>query len=123
MRTFKIERCPAYGTAFTLFFGPQARAELLRQLKERISAWYELTSCAPIRDLDLEAGLPSQAADLARDLRLEVVPPTDKQFIHRVLNHVVLTGLSNIDTIRYHQELLQECSAHPEVMRGFATYC
>ncbi len=75
----------------------------------------------PARDFDLEIELPSSAADLVADLELETVLGAmagDDPRIHQSALQALLTGFS-LDgaTIRYRQEILQDCLRRPGVVR------
>jgi DNA mismatch repair ATPase MutS len=74
----------------------------------------------PARDFTPEQKLPSHAAALIQDLELnilfEAMAQGDK-YLYEVANQVVLSILDEPNTIRYRQEILQDCLRNPEVVR------
>ena len=72
------------------------------------------------RDFDWEAGLPPGHEDLIHDLELgtllRAMAAGDK-LLHEVATKVLLTSLDNPEAIRYRQQVLADCLAHPEVIR------
>jgi hypothetical protein len=72
------------------------------------------------RDFDFEADLPPGYQDLIQDLELttllEAMAAGDK-FLFGVSRTVLLTSLDHPETIRYRQQVLDDCRAHPEVVR------
>ena len=73
------------------------------------------------RDFDLERDLPWNEAALTQDLELDVLFDAMAQgdpFLFRVAKTAVLTAVENdLDTIRYRQDILQDCLNHPSVIR------
>ncbi len=73
----------------------------------------------PDRDFDTSQPLPPQAADLEQDLALPILfqaMAQEDKFVLDVVRRVVLAGSTDIATIRYRQEILQDCLQHPEVL-------
>ncbi len=74
----------------------------------------------PNRDADPKAPLPWQAEALEQDLGLpqvyEAMAQGDK-FLHAAARRVLLDSLEDVDLIRYRQAVLQDCLAHPDVVR------
>jgi DNA mismatch repair ATPase MutS len=74
----------------------------------------------PDRDFDPEQELPSNEAELTQDLELntlfEAMALGDK-FLHKVSQQAILSGLDDLDTIRYRQEILKDCLKNSEVIR------
>ena len=74
----------------------------------------------PDRDCDLEAGLPPHVETITQDLELdtlfEAMAQGDK-FVREVARKAVLSSLYAPGTIRYRQEILADCLAHPETVR------
>ena len=74
----------------------------------------------PNRDADPEAPLPWQAEALEQDLGLpqvyEAMAQGDK-FLHAAARRVLLDSLEDVDLIRYRQAVLQDCLAHPDIVR------
>jgi hypothetical protein len=72
-------------------------------------------------DVDLKRPLPWNAEALVKDLGLDILSHSMAQtdtFVLDVVRRVVLSGTDNdIDTIRYRQDVLQDCLKHPAVMR------
>jgi len=72
------------------------------------------------RDFDWGAGLPPGHQDLIRDLELgtllQAMAAGDK-LLYEVSATVLLTCLDDPDAIRYRQQVLADCLAHPEVIR------
>jgi hypothetical protein len=72
------------------------------------------------RDFDFGADLPPGYQDLIQDLELttllEAMAAGDK-FLFGVSRTVLLTSLDHPETIRYRQQVLADCRAHPEVVR------
>jgi hypothetical protein len=74
----------------------------------------------PGRDFDFTAGLPAGHQDLIQDLELgtllRAMAAGDK-FLYEVSVKVLLASLDDPDAIRYRQQVLADCLAHPEVIR------
>ncbi|HVY57724.1 MAG TPA: DNA mismatch repair protein MutS [Xanthobacteraceae bacterium] len=77
------------------------------------------------RTCDPQRGLPWNAETLTADLALRTLFETmaqDDDCVFEVSRRVVLGGVSgDIDTIRYRQAVLQDCLAHPAVIRELYT--
>jgi DNA mismatch repair ATPase MutS len=74
----------------------------------------------PDKDFDFEAGLPAGHQDLIQDLELPAVleaMAAGDQFLLGVSTKVILASLSDPETIRYRQQILQDCIARPDVIR------
>jgi hypothetical protein len=74
----------------------------------------------PDRDLKPDQELPSNAAALIQDLELTTLfegMAQGDRYLYEVANQVVLSSLDEPDTIRYRQEILQDCLRNPEVVR------
>jgi MutS domain V len=72
------------------------------------------------RDFDWEAALPPGHEDLVQDLELGTVlqaMAAGDNLIHEVSGKVLLAGVEDPEAIRYRQQVLADCLAHPEVMR------
>jgi len=72
------------------------------------------------RDFDWEAGLPPGHEDLIQDLELGTLlraMAADDKLLYEVSMKVLLTCLDDLDAIRYRQQVLADCLAHPEVIR------
>jgi hypothetical protein len=72
------------------------------------------------QDFDFEAPLPDGSADLIQDLELgtliRAMSGGDK-FLTEVSTKVLLAALHDQDAIRYRQQVLADCLAHPGVIR------
>ncbi len=73
-------------------------------------------------DFDARRGLPWNAEALAADLSLttlfEAIAQQD-DCVFEVARKVVLSGVkSDLDTIRYRQDILRDCLDHPEIVRA-----
>lgn len=70
---------------------------------------------------DPHAGLPWNESALVEDLELDTLFSAmagDDDCIFEVSRKIVLTGVrDDVDTIRYRQEILQDCLNHPDVVR------
>jgi hypothetical protein len=73
------------------------------------------------RDVDWEAGLPPGYEDLIQDLELgtllQAMAAGDK-LLYEVSAKVLLASLDDPEAIRYRQQVLADCLAHPEVIRN-----
>jgi DNA mismatch repair ATPase MutS len=71
------------------------------------------------RDFDFDAGLPPGHENLTQDLELTTLLSAmaggDKS-LHEVCAQVLLTSLDDPRAIRYRQQVLADCLAHPEVI-------
>lgn len=74
----------------------------------------------PDKDFVLDQRLPSNEADLTQDLELntlfDAMGQGDK-YLSNVAKRVVLSSLDRPEVIRYRQEILRDCVAHPDVVR------
>jgi len=74
----------------------------------------------PVEDFDFRAELLAGHEDLIQDLELntllEAMAAGDK-FLFGVARTVLLTSLGDPEAIRYRQQVLADCRAHPEVVR------
>jgi hypothetical protein len=74
----------------------------------------------PDGDFDLTAELPPGHADLSQDLELgtllAAMAGADK-FRRDVSARVLLTSVNDPEVIRYRQQILADCIAHPDVIR------
>lgn len=74
----------------------------------------------PDQDFDPEQALPSNETVLTQDLELDTMLEAmalGDNFVFKVARQAVLTSLAAPDTIRYRQEILQDCLRHPDVVR------
>ncbi len=74
----------------------------------------------PDRDFDFEAALPPAHDDLVQDLELVTVldaMAAGDDFLFEISTKVVLASLSDLEDIRYRQQILADCIAHPDVIR------
>jgi len=78
------------------------------------------------RDLERQRRISSSPAEpgrydgLAQDLELETVWAAmagDSEFLYETAKRVTLTGLHTPEEIRYRQQVLADCLAHPDVVR------
>ena len=73
------------------------------------------------RDFPWGAGLPPGHEDLIRDLELgtllQAMAAGDK-LLYEVSEKVLLASLDDPEAIRYRQQVLADCLAHPEVIRN-----
>lgn len=75
----------------------------------------------PDRDFDMEQPLPWQAPALIQDLELTTLfnaMSLGDQFLFDVAQKAVLLSLTDLDVIRYRQDILADCLNHPEVVRS-----
>ena len=75
----------------------------------------------PDRDFDPEGPLPWNAADLIQDLELGILLDAmagDDAFLKQASRTALLSSLDDPDLIRYRQEILQDCLAHPHVVQA-----
>ncbi len=76
---------------------------------------------SPISDFDAEAPLPDGAETLTRDLDLGTLFDAmagDDAFLAQTVPKVVLRGLTDPMHVRYRQDVLLDCIAHPDVARA-----
>lgn len=74
----------------------------------------------PDRDFDPQQPLPWNESDLVQDLELNVVFNAMAQgdkFIYEVARRVILTSETDLEVIRYRQEILQDCLDNAEIIR------
>jgi hypothetical protein len=74
----------------------------------------------PDADFDLTAELPAGFADLIQDLELGTLLTAmagGDKFRRDVSARVLLTSVQDPEVIRYRQQILADCIAHPEVIR------
>jgi MutS domain V len=74
----------------------------------------------PDRDFDLQRDLPSNEADLAKDLELDVllrVMASGDQFLLTVAKWGIHSGLASPAEIEYRQHVLADCIDQPRVVR------
>jgi hypothetical protein len=75
----------------------------------------------PDRALDVQSAPPAQAEDLIHDLALETLLASmaaGDRFVHDVSRVVLLAAVDgDAATIRYRQEVVADCLAHPEMAR------
>jgi len=72
------------------------------------------------RDFDLQQALPPQAQTVTQDLELSTLFAAMAQgdrFLLEVARKAVLSSVSDLETIRYRQHILQDCLNHAEVVR------
>lgn len=75
----------------------------------------------PDRDFDPEQKLPYHPDELVQDLGLEALfeaMAAGDKFLYDIARQVVLSPLTDLDVIRYRQEILQDCLNHPDVVRA-----
>jgi hypothetical protein len=73
------------------------------------------------RDFDWDAALPPGHEDLIQDLELVTLlqaMAADDKLLYEVATKVLLAGLDDPEAIRYRQQVLADCRAHPEVLRN-----
>lgn len=74
----------------------------------------------PTLDFDLDATLPSNTEDLTADLELDRLLASmaaGDGFLYHVAQSAVLRGSVDGDEIRYRQDVLRDCMAHPDTTR------
>lgn len=74
----------------------------------------------PNRNFDPKAPLPPQSEALIQDLELETLfqaMARGDKFLYQTARQVLLSSLNDPEEIRYRQEVLRDCLAHPEVIR------
>ncbi len=72
------------------------------------------------RDLDAQRPLPSNLEDLTQDLELGTLlnaMAAGDRFLYDRAHEALASGLSDLDTIRYRQDILRDCLRHPAVVR------
>ena len=74
----------------------------------------------PDTDLDLDADLPTHANDMTQDLELERVLAAmadGDEFVLDIARRTMLLSLTDAEAIEYRQAILDDCLAHPELIR------
>jgi len=74
----------------------------------------------PNRDFDPQQPLPWNESDLIQDLELNVILNSMAQgdkFLYDIARRVILTSQTDLEVIRYRQQVLQDCLDHPEIIR------
>ncbi len=74
----------------------------------------------PDKDFRPEGELPPGAADLERDLGLDIVfdaMAAGDEFLREVARRVILTGIDNPEAARYRREITRDALEHPQVIR------
>ncbi|WP_243119701.1 MutS-related protein [Pelotomaculum propionicicum] len=72
------------------------------------------------RDFDLKGELPSNRQALTQDLELSTLFKSmalGDDFLFEVAKKAVLSGLNNLDTILYRQNILKDCLNNPSIIR------
>jgi DNA mismatch repair ATPase MutS len=72
------------------------------------------------RDFDLQQKLPWNAPALIQDLELTTLfdaMALDDKFLLEVARTAILTGLTDLDTIRYRQDILRDCLNNASIVR------
>jgi DNA mismatch repair ATPase MutS len=71
-------------------------------------------------DFDLQQKLPPNAQALIQDLELQTLfnaMALGDKFLFEIAKQAVLTGITDLDTIRYRQQILQDCLQNPSIVR------
>jgi len=74
----------------------------------------------PDKDFDPDQTLPPNAANLIQDMALQLVfeaMAANDEYLENVIQRVVLSSLNEETTIRYRQEILQDCLLNPDVIQ------
>ncbi|HYB01837.1 MAG TPA: hypothetical protein VED37_16575 [Ktedonobacteraceae bacterium] len=72
------------------------------------------------QDFDLQQQLPSNAQALTQDLELQTLfnaMALGDKFIFEVVKQAVLSSVTDLDTIHYRQDILQDCLKNPSIVR------
>lgn len=72
------------------------------------------------RDFDPDSPLPDNAGALMQDLELDILLRAmagDDKYLYEISQKILLTGLQDIDDVRYRQEVLADCLAHQAAVR------
>lgn len=73
------------------------------------------------RDFDSQGQLPAHVQDLIQDLELNTLfnaMAAGDKFLFEVVQRAVLFSLSDLDAIRYRQDILKDCLKNPSVVRN-----
>ena len=73
------------------------------------------------RDFDFDAEFPAHSGDLSQDLELDTLLETmagGDKFLFGVSARILLGSLTDPQAIRYRQEILADCLAHPDIVRA-----
>lgn len=73
------------------------------------------------RDFDMQEQEPFGKEDLIKDLGLDVIfesMANEDKFIHSVVRHAMLLSLTEIETINYRQNILNDCINNPDIVRS-----
>jgi DNA mismatch repair ATPase MutS len=73
------------------------------------------------RDFDLETPVPPRAEDVVQDLELEVLcraMAAGDAFLLNVARKALFSLLTDVDAVLHRQNVLRDCLANPEVVRG-----
>ncbi len=74
----------------------------------------------PDRDFDVTAGLPPNSDDLIQDLELATIleaMAAGDQFLYEISLRVILTSVTDLEVIRYRQQVMADCIAEPDIIR------
>ena len=74
----------------------------------------------PDRDFDPQQPLPWNESDLIQDLELNVLFNSMAQgdkFLYEIARRVIISSETNLEVIRYRQQILQDCLDNPEIIR------
>ena len=72
------------------------------------------------QDFDLQQQLPPNAQALTQDLELQTLfnaMALGDKFIFEVVKQAVLSSVTDLDTIHYRQDILQDCLKNPSIVR------
>lgn len=72
------------------------------------------------QNLDLQQNLPLHEHIIIKDLELNIlfnVMAQDDKFLYDVAKKVILCSLTDLDTIKYRQDILKDCLKNPEIIR------
>ncbi len=76
------------------------------------------------RDFDLQQRLPPHAPALTQDLELQTLlgaMALGDKFVFEVAREAVLSSVTDLDTIRYRQHMLQDCLKNASIVREIYT--
>jgi hypothetical protein len=80
----------------------------------------------PHRDFEVQRDEPANATSLIQDLGLETlfgVMAANDKFLYDVSRKAMLLSVVDAETIRYRQDILKDCLAHPAVIRQMHDIC